>query len=604
LNINRAGLRQLEAYGLMDDSCAVSIVRARDQRGEFRSKNDLLARTVIGKEQLATVEGLMTLGGKAFSARYHVRTDRRYGSAADDDIRHYDGSPLGMTQRLSLAGGSMTAGAMVDKDKYEPSAADLSRFYLAYRSDRLAIIGGDFHVSSGYGLTLDTRPVFGAGFDAKAAYAGTFEGVRPAVEARENSGFRGLGMEMNGERLQIILFGAYTGLDAIVDDEGDVTRLSDSGLHRTEGEKRKDDSVTETALGGGIRYNQAVNGLQWSLGISGYSARYDRPFMPELTARDRFQMTGDRSGAVGIAGGVSDRNFKSGGEISFDHDRHAAWKIVLTRRDINSLNWDFCTILYHYPADYINRLAGLLSRGRSPQNRSGAAMLFGGRCNRGPVNRFKVHLEVERRPWRTYTVPTPLTGSRGSLELGIPVRQGDELILRYRRRSGTEGHGEEAASTDFEENRLRMTLNGELKRRFLPYRFRLWFEGAERWADDDGRGYGAMGGLRIAGRSARFSLTGMPLRYYISTSFFSTPAALPLYIGEAELPDRLASVRVSGHGFRWAGALVWRRSRLNWLAVQVARTQRVDDGDRSGDVEVYLSMSLYLDSEYGERNRE
>ncbi len=604
VNINRSDFHQLTAFQVIDDSSALIIVEERERQGSFSDGTNLLERTEISKSLLSRIEGLATIGRQPFAARYHVRTDRRYGFGVDEDTERYNGSPYGLTQRFSLTTGSLTAGGMLDKDKYEPSMTDMSRFYMAYRSDRLSVIGGDFHLSSGYGVTLNTRPTFGSGFDAKAAYIKGFDGIRPAVEAQENSAFRGLSVEMNSERLQFNLFSAYTDLDAIVDNDGKILRLSDSGLHRTDGEDQKNNSINEEAFGGGIRYTRVIEDTQCNLFLSGYVSRFDEPFSPELTPRDRFQLTGDKSGAVGMGSEVSGADYSLGGEVGVDYDRDFAWKVVLTQRNIAGKRWAFYSTLYHYPPAYINHRAGSLASGKPAENRTGAAMLTGGHCDLGLLKRYKVHLEVERRPWRSYTVPTPLSSARESIELGFHLSRRDELTVRYRRRSGTEGHGEEAATTKFDENRLRLTLVKKPEKQYITYRIKFWSEFVSRWDDDTGSNYGSVGGFRITDGLGWLAQVLTPLRYYLSASHFSSPDGLPFYIGETDLPDRLASVRVSGHGVRLAGALVWRRGRMNWLAAQVARTIRTDDYGRSSDIEAYVSLSFHFDKEYSNRTTE
>ena len=66
--------------------------------------------------------------------RLHIRADRRFGPRTEDDLDRYDGSAISLTQRYSLSAGNWHFGTSLDKDRYEPSLADLSRFYGSYRT--------------------------------------------------------------------------------------------------------------------------------------------------------------------------------------------------------------------------------------------------------------------------------------------------------------------------------------------------------------------------------------------------------------------------------------------------------------------------------------
>lgn len=605
VDVNRTDLRNLASLPGVDADIARRIIADREKRGSFIDIDDLTMRTGIRKARLSGLEGLVSFGGKLYEARYHARANRRYGPDTNDDIERYDGSPFGMTQRLSLSTGSIKAGAMLDKDRFEPSIADISRYFISYRSKYLSAVVGDFNVSSGYGVALRTRQVYLTGFDVAAAYDMNRCGIRPATETQENSAFRGLGIDMDIERLHISLFGASTALDAIVDDEDRVLRLSNTGLHRTEGESRKKDTARERAFGCLMRYDLSVGEeAELVLFLSGYHSGYDPRLTPEVSARQRFPLSGDEAGAAGFGCEYSHGEHRLGAEIGSDYDGHCAWRAVYSRGSDRTLDWDFRSTLYHYPADYHNPRAGPPSSGSSADNRTGAAVMFGGKCQLGPVERFSTHIEVERRPWRTYTVPRPLSSTRGSLELGCPLFRYSDLNIRYRRRSGTEGHGEEAVPNDFTEDKLRLTWLGETKADTPLDRYRIWIEAGYGKEEGEADSDGVAGGVRLSGKLNWLSIFLRDVRLSLSSSLFSTSGSLPLYIGEADLPDRLSSVRLSGHGLRLTGALTWRTSRTRWLAAEVARTVRTDDPDLSGDLEAYLTLSFYLSHLYNSRSRE
>ncbi|MDP8239945.1 MAG: helix-hairpin-helix domain-containing protein [Candidatus Hatepunaea meridiana] len=594
VDINRADAGDIMALPGIDEAIAKRIVSYRKRDGRFYDSNDLMKRIGINKDVLSTIKDFISFSREPFVTRYHIRTNRRFGSITDDDTERYNGSPYSLTQRLSLSSGSWKAGLLLDKDRYEPDAADFSRYYLAYRSQKVNVIVGDFNVNSGYGLVLRTRPSYYHSIDSKAAFIMKPCGIQPAAETQENSAFCGLGVGFDLKGLNINMFGAQTALDALVDDQGNVLRLSDAGLHRTEGEARKNNTITELTAGVVMEYRLKGMGYNWTYFLSGYASQYNPSLTPEVTARDKFPLTGNRNGAYGFGSSYSGKNYQLGGEIGTDYDGDCAWKVFYTRNIITERRWNFSSALYHYPTEYNNPHSGSPASGKTPKNRTGAAMLFGGRCNLGPIELFKTHIEIEQRPWRTYTIPVPSTSARGSIELDCPLSQRNDLVIRYRRKFGTEGQGAEAAPTYYNENRLRLTWLGNLDRHLPIDRYRFWIEGASRQIESEKDSQGISGGIRFTGNTRKTNRILKHLRYSMSSSFFSATEGLSFYVGEGDLPDRFASIRLLGSGIRCAGTIAYRTDRTNWLGFQIARTIRTDDNDRSGDMEVYLTLSYQL----------
>jgi len=419
-------------------------------------------------------------------------------------------------------------------------------------------------------------------------------GIAPAVGTTENSAFRGIALSGNVMGLDCSVFTARTELDAIVNkienEVVDVLNLSDGGLHRSEEEADKNNSLTETALGGSFNYNiKLENGACFTPFITGYMAALDPPLQPELTNRDRFQLAGDRTGGYGLGCGYDKGKLNGGGEVGLDIDGDAAWKVVFAHRDIGVYKWIYRCTAYHYPAGYDNYRAGSPVAGADPSNRDGVAVMIRGKCELGIVKQFKSHLEVQRRPYRTFTIPIPFTSSRGSFEAGCPFDE-SELRLRYRRYNGYDGNGEEDEPTEFNDDRLRLWWRNYFKDyQRLDY-CRMWIEGARRLNTGKDGLYSAAGGIIVKGNLGRFG-NNWRLRYGASCSAFLAETDLPVYHGEADLPDRLASVRLSGEGIRWAGSLVMKRSRYNWFGLMAAKTVQLYGNKQSGDTEVYVTYS-------------
>ncbi|MCF7809513.1 helix-hairpin-helix domain-containing protein [bacterium] len=591
VNVNTASRDEIAKLPGIENSESLVIVQIRDSEGTYKDKNDLIKRTGISAEIINAVSGFLRFDQQPFEARIHVRANRRYGEQADADMKTYNGSPYGLTERVWLKTDTWKAGFLLDKAKYEPEIADQNKFYIEYSNDKqkTKLIAGDFNISSGLGLVLMTKPAYFDGFDSSTPYIMRLTAIAPAVETAENSSFRGIATSTGVADLSINVFAARTELDAIMNDEGDVLRLSDGGMHRSEIEAKKNNTVTETALGGSVSYNiELENDACLTPFVTGYTAKLDPPLQPVLEDRNHFQLAGDRNTGYGAGCGFEKGNLSAGGEVGYDIDGEAAWKAVLSQRNISNYKWTYRLTAFHYPPGYDNYRAGSPVSGADPANSEGVAILVSGKCNFGIVKRLKSHLEVERRPWRTYTVPIAFTSSRGSIEAGCPFDD-TELRIRYRRYNGYDGHGEAAEPSKFNDDRLRLWWRSEFPEYKLIDYCRMWIEGAYRNDSEKGEYFSNGGGVSVKGKLAM--LGGWKVGYGVSCSIFSAQTILPVYSGESSLPDRFASVRLSGNGMRWAGSLVLKRSRYNWFGLMAARTFQLGGNKASGDTEVYVTYS-------------
>ena len=144
-----------------------------------------------------------------------LRSAARVGKSATIDANRYDGDPIGSTERVRVSLPPVQLGMLLDKDRYEPSVADLSRFYGAWRSGSATIIAGDFHIGSLDGVTLATKPMLLNGFDGPAGFSKSRQLLEPGLDGIQNSALRGVagGIEWNGFDLEA--FVSRTDLDGI-----------------------------------------------------------------------------------------------------------------------------------------------------------------------------------------------------------------------------------------------------------------------------------------------------------------------------------------------------------------------------------------------------
>ena len=588
LNIKRAGIWEIAALPGFDPDIARLIVHplqnAKSPRVTISDRSAVLFILVTPSRNWFTDTDVQPV-----TVSYKTRASRRYGRLTGIDNADYDGSPLGLTQRLQTNYGGYQAGLMLDKDRYEPEMDDLARYYISYRDENLAVIAGDYHITALNGVTLGGNPNYNFNWDAPGSFFSSQQGVMPAVDAIQNSAFRGVAAEGWIKGWQVMAFAADTRLDAIRDDTGRVLRLSDSGLHRTAGETVKKDAAREKTFGGAvIRRWEFGSETTLNAGMACYLAEYRDPFEQPLDPKFPSPLLGDEAAGVGFGLQATSGMFLGSGEVATDGDGVVAGRLDVSQGwempDDNRLRGYLS--LYHYPADYHNPHSGALP-GNDPKNVDGSAVLLSIKRGERFIRECRVHWALERHPERTYTITRAYSSETGSATVTMkPPFQGT-MEVRYRRSNGLEGFGEAPPPERSGSHRLRLTWLCDQ----TTWRVKMWGEtGYLRLVGDPVR-LSAMLGTTFSQRIAVSEPARSRWRYYITACRFVTAGDGALYLGEGELPDRLAAVRLAGRGFRLSSVVVWQFVGQE-IAIQMARTIQDRGGRDSGDLEAYLTASF------------
>ncbi len=523
---------------------------------------------------------------KRKESRLHVKTNRRFGEATDADRTRYEGSEYGITQKYWMKYYNIQAGALMDKDPFEPRINDLNRFWCSWRKGSFKAVAGDFHVTAGAGLGIWTYPVYYDSFDSHSVFRRTPNGIQPANDAMENANFTGVAVEKGWNSLQAGAFAARTKLDAIVDPNSeDILRISNGGLHRTAGERIKQNSLNEESFGSFINYEfYNRQNHEIILSVNGYYSIFNPELKPESDARNRFPLNGDRTGA--IAGGlrVTTPGFSILMETASDYFGNIAYQGGLSR-EFAKFDTKFDFLFYRYPVAFHNHRARSTSSGVMPEDASGAALAATMNIGSDFLEKVKAHTEIEMQSWRGYSIPTPRNKRKTSLELYFKPMKRDLLRVRFRRSGSDLGHGENEEVEIYSDNRLRLSYYFCVENRLFDT-LKLFTEGVSRISSIHSRESGWMLGVDGKIRMQRLSI-------YLMSVLFNTESEPALYLGEAKMPDRFRSVRLNGNGLRWSLNATWRSGRWNWFSLETAKTGYFRAFKKS-DLEVFLSASIYF----------
>lgn len=269
LDINTVQQDILSGIPLLTPYQTYQFIHHRLNRGRFRSLYDLKMIEGWDEETLAWAlplflckdEATTALGKQVKTGILQGRTHLAINSSYQQGTRSegYLGPPLGASLRFqyqSKAGLSMALG--VEQDRHEPWSYDGRKGFDAYLGHvalsntgvvkRLVL--GDYRVGWGEGL------VIAQGYQPRrlSLGGGQTRGIRPMMGLSEGGRMRGLATDVDLGRLRLALFASHRRMDGNINEDGEITALSDAGLHRTERELRYRHRVAMQTVGAQLIY--------------------------------------------------------------------------------------------------------------------------------------------------------------------------------------------------------------------------------------------------------------------------------------------------------------------------------------------------------------
>lgn len=299
IDLNVAGIDELMSIPFISTAEAMSIVRHRDDRGRFSTEDSLEAvrgLDVLVAKQLRPFVVVHTPDSAAYGSQPHPslegtgsqspsrsETQARIRIKADliqrwtrkieraDGFRRdssgYLGSPDILQTRLRLRIGRISTGVTLDKDAGEPMQwkPDSAQFGYDFAVGHVAVtdlgwirrlVIGDYSARFAFGNILRSPGGIGSSTSSPAIRGNV---IRPFASSAETGHFRGLAIELRPHRsLTFSGFASRHRFDARVDTSDGSSRplllRRSTGLHRTETERVGRNALSESVLGGGLRF--------------------------------------------------------------------------------------------------------------------------------------------------------------------------------------------------------------------------------------------------------------------------------------------------------------------------------------------------------------
>ncbi len=466
LDLNKATLQNLQLIPFLPPLQAKNIIAERSKNGPFPSWLSFQERTKLDEELCVQLKQYFTITEKEeikqkrieFRGRLQTEFPRSSGYISGK----YPSSPVKAYQRIHFSlNGNTQGGLLIEKDPGENRWNDHIAGFI--ENDHLLFLSkclvGNYRVEVGQGLVFWGPYGFSQGADPVAFVKKRSTGTRGYTYADENNFLTGFAVETICQSFNLQIFASSTYLDATSNEDGTVSTLSSSGLHRTESEMNNKNRLKEIVLGMRITKN-------WSwgtIGFTGYQNQYGNKIKKSDLSEYRFYFQGDKNHVVGIDYDIFVSQLNLSGEIA--RSRSNGWALVTNC--ISNLGNSTLVLSYHrFTPDFQNLHSH--SFGISPAcNEEGFYVGFSGRI--ASSIRMSFYYNLYKKSWRTYSIPVPTRGNDLFVQFEKKFSPIFNATIRTRLRRGESLEAGETASgieIDHLQDRIHSQFRFEL--RFQP----------------------------------------------------------------------------------------------------------------------------------------
>lgn len=614
VDLNAATRRDLSLFPFLSDWQIENLLAYVDRHGPMRSVYELQlvegmdGRTAQLLAPFVRVDSLPTAARKRFPPLKKVLAHGRHEVLARLDVpfytrRGYEKNYLGTPSYHSLRyafgyGDYLQAGVTGEKDAGEPFFAlhnrrgyDHYAYYLLLRHlgrlETLAV--GTYRLDYGQGLVLGNGFGLGKSFSL-ATVRHNAGGIRRHGSTDEYNYFCGAAAQVRlWGRLRASAFYSHRRMDGVVED-GQITSIYKTGLHRTQAEAGKRRAFALQAAGGNLAYDDAR--LPLHVGLTGICYFFDRPYRPDLRTYARYNLQGNRFYNLGL-----DYRYRLGrlgltGEAAVGKRGYAL---------LNRLEYDVAPavrlLLLHrlYTHDYWALFAHSFGEGSTPQNENGWYLA----AELEPWRRLQLFASLDffSFPWWRYRISKPSQGWEGRFR--ATWTPGRTLSLqadyRYKRkeRDVTGTGGKVILPTHHHKARLRLD--------YRPAGWRLCTTAGYNRFHSTGR---APSRGWQATQLCGYAVAGFPLSVDVQGTYFHTDDYdARVYAYEPGLLYTFYTPSFYGRGFRLSARLRYDLGRVATLLAKVGQTVYADRdeigsgndliaGNRKLDLQLQLRLRL------------
>jgi len=296
-----------------------------------------------------------------------------------------------------------------------------------------ALIAGDYSLSFGQGLVCGKSFSIGKNFSASNPEIYNQE-IRRHFSSAESGFLRGLGASIylkkkvpgfnrNKKDFEVILtgFGSFRKLDGNLTDST-FSSISETGLHRTNGEIQMHNTVKMMSTGTHVSFN--FENIQ--VGVTGIYWHFNKVYYPELKPYNRFYFRG--SNGADFSANYRFRYFKSTffGEVAFDKNGKFAGIGGVSFLPFSRMNLSF--LARYYSPDYASFFSNAFAEGSGVRNEIGWYGSMEWRILKGI--RLNAFCDYFVFPWLSYGINSPSSGNEKGIQIIWQTDQDSEIMFR------------------------------------------------------------------------------------------------------------------------------------------------------------------------------
>jgi len=307
INLNKANAVELSATGLLNKNQVQDILNHRLAFGKFMSVYELQSIPSLSLDTLHLLSVILYVpetwnnhhalssifeeGSHYSLLRWARKTEQSKGYHPNSKgMKAYTGPDYSLLYRFRSSFSQVYQfGITFEKDageqlQWSPASRhyvfDYLSAYLLLFPKRIVeqIALGDFHFRSGHGL------VFGGNFffsKNPEYWQGSWQlgtGFRPHSSSSEYGFFRGAGIKVQHQNLEVSWFYSRTPQDGTLQEDGTMSAINIGGLHRTAAEYAKRYNTHLQQTGGALCYTTPDN--RWKAGLEYLNTQFEHPLVP------------------------------------------------------------------------------------------------------------------------------------------------------------------------------------------------------------------------------------------------------------------------------------------------------------------------------------
>ncbi len=346
VNLNTADFSRLLSIPFLSASDARRILSYRKEVQLIPSVESL--RAILDEETYRLIEGFVTVGDArlyrnpfepAFISDYkngmlgeQLRIEYIARSGFESPVRQgilngrYQGSSVKAYNRFqAFLSENFAVSALTEKDVGEPNFTDFYSVSVQVREiyNLRTLVIGDYNLSFGQGLAINSGRAFFKSAEAVTTARVSRNPLRLYTSTIEQNFFRGAATELKFGDFSTVLFYSNNRLSATTNDS--TTSIDFSGLHRTETELNRKNSIAQLTKGGHLSYGFGTAQTFFKLGATLYESEFSLPFQPAPTIANAFRFNGSRITVASVNWDFSLYNFTLFGEAarSFQQDANS-----------------------------------------------------------------------------------------------------------------------------------------------------------------------------------------------------------------------------------------------------------------------------------------